>query len=651
MVRQLTAIMFTDIVGYTVLMQQDEHQARLSRDLLRRVLEREIAARGGKILQIYGDGSLSIFRSAIDAVRCAIEIQEALREGVQTVPLRIGIHTGDIVHDEDGVFGDGVNVAARIQALSVPGGVLISGKVYDEVKNHADIQTKNLGAFSLKHVKHPMKVFAVTNDGLAVPSESQVASGRTAQAKSVAVLPFVNMSNEPENEFFSDGVTEEIINALTRVNGLKVTARTSSFTFKNQTLDVRTIAERLGVTHILEGSVRRARDRVRVTAQLVCASDGYHLFSETYDRQLEDIFAVQDEIAQTIVERLARHLGPVQTSEGTTRKVVTSHPHDTEAYAEYLRGRFEWARFTPDGAKRSIRHYERSIEMDPSCALPHTGLATSYVFLGAIGYLPASETFPPAEAAALKALELEPDMGQSHVALGAVRLFFHWDFDGAYHSLQKALSLTPGSAEAHHVYGLYLEATSEWEEAVDEMRAAVQLDPLSAVYGDSLAHALAAAGRLTEAREQIRRTLEAHPRFRSAIETSGWIHVRAGDYESALADFERLPVEAGHDFAGLGDRGYAYARTGRVEDAQRMIAMLDERARRQHGMALELDYASVYEGLGDRERALEHLGRAVDRRMGTVVLLPSFSAFVDAHSDPRFQALLDRIGIPRVVPA
>jgi adenylate cyclase len=650
MVRQLTAIMFTDIVGYTVLMQQDEHRARQARDRLRLVLEREIAAHGGKILQLYGDGSLSIFRSAIDAVRCAVTIQEALR-GEPAVPLRIGIHTGDIVHDEDGVFGDGVNVAARIQALSVPGGVLISGKVYDEVKNHPEIQTRSLGAFNLKHVKHPMKVFAVTSGGLTVPSERHVASGRAATAKSVAVLPFVNMSNDPENEFFSDGVTEEIINALTRVNGLKVTARTSSFAFKNESRDIRAIADQLGVTHVLEGSVRRAANRVRVTAQLICASDGYHLFSDTYDRQLEDIFTVQDEISQAIVASLARHLGPVQTSEDGPRAVATSHSHDTEAYAEYLRGRFEWARFTPDGAKRSIRHYQRSIEMDPACALPYSGVATSYVFLGAIGYLPAAEAFQPAEAAALKALELEPEAAQSHVALGAVRLFFHWDFDGAYHSLQKALSLTPGSAQAHHMYGFYLEAVGDWEEAVDEMRAAVQLDPLSAVYGDSLAHALAAAGRIAEAREQIDRTLETHPRFRSAIETSGWIHVRARDYEAALADFERLPKEAGHDFAGLGDRGYAYARTGRVDEAHRMLAMLDERARRQPGMALELDYACIHEGLGDRARAFEHLDRAIDLRMGSVVLLPSLSAFADAQSDPRFQALLDRIGIPGVVAA
>jgi TolB-like protein/Tfp pilus assembly protein PilF len=338
------------------------------------------------------------------------------------------------------------------------------------------------------------------------------------------VLPFVNMSNDPENEFFSDGITEEIINALTQVNGLKVTARTSSFSFKNQNQDIRAIADRLGVTHVLEGSVRRAGNRVRITAQLICATDGYHMFSETYDRSIEDIFAVQDDIARTIMGRLASHLGPVQTSE-EERQVHVAHSHDTEAYAEYLRGRFEFARFTPDGARRSLVHYERSIGMDPTCALPFTGLATSYVFLGAVGYLPATEAFPRAETAALRALELEPDAGPSHVALGAVKLFFDWDFEGAYRSLQKALTLTPGSADAHHVYGMYLEAVGEFEEAIEAMRTAVQLDPLSAVFNDSLAHSLSAAGRVGEAREQIEHTLRMEPHFRSAIESLGWIHI------------------------------------------------------------------------------------------------------------------------------
>lgn len=649
MVRQLTAMMFTDMAGFTAMMQQDELQARRSVERQRLVLERAIAGHGGKLLQLYGDGSLSVFRSAIDAVRCAMDIQAELRQA-PPVPLRIGIHTGDVVHDEQGVFGDGVNVASRIQALSVPGGVLISGKVFDEVKNHRDIRTRSMGEFNLKHVKHPMKVFAVVNDGLAVPVESDMAAGRVGKTKSVAVLPFVNLSTDKENEFFSDGVTEEIINALTRVNGLKVTARTSSFAFKNRNEDIRLIAEQLAVTHIVEGSVRRAGSRVRVTAQLICAADGYHMFSETYDRSLEDIFSVQDEIARTIVGELADHLGPVRTSE-EVRQVRSAHSHDTEAYAEYLRGRYEWARFTPDAARRSIEHYERSIEMDADCALPYTGLATSYAFLGTIGYMPAEEAFPKAEEAALRAIEIEPDTGQSHVALAMVRLFHDWDFEATYNLLQKAISLTPGNADAYYVYALYLSVVGDLEDSLEAARAAVQLDPLAATYTDGLTHVLANMGRLDEAREQIDRTLAIHPHFRSAIETSGWLYVAEGNYEAAIREFERLPVEAQHEFAGASDRGVAYAKAGRLEDAHRMLELIETRAKERPDLNLDIDLALVHEALGDREKSLECLSRAIDRRLGSVVLVSGFAGFREARNDQRFQALMDRIGIPRAVAA
>jgi adenylate cyclase len=649
MVRQLTAIMFTDMAGYTALMQHDERQAKAERDRQRKVLEQSIAGQGGKLLQYYGDGSLSVFSSAISAVQSAMEIQSALREAPR-VPLRIGIHTGDVVHDEDGVFGDGVNVASRIQSMSVPGGILISGKVFDEVKNHPEIRTRSLGAFNLKHVKHPMNVFAITNDGLAVPTESDLAPGRTSTSRSVAVLPFVNLSADPENEYFSDGITEEIINALTRVNGLKVTARTSSFAFKNHHEDIRQIAERLAVTHLVEGSVRRAGNRVRITAQLISAADGYHMFSETYDRSLEDIFAVQDEIARAIVQKLADHLAPVRTS-AEERHVEGAHSHDTQAYPEYLKGRFEWARYTPDGARHAIRHFERSVEMDDTCALPYTGLASAFVYLGVVGHMPAAEAFPRAEIAALRALELEPDAGESHVALASVRLFYDWDFDGAYRSLQKALSLTPGAADAHYVYSLYLEAMGELDEAAEMARTAVQLDPLSPMYNDGLAHTLALLGRLDEAKALLLHTIELDPQFRAATNSLGWLHVMEGDYEAAIAVFETLPGMAGNPFAAAGDRGYAYAKAGRIEDARRMLGLLDQRTRDNPGVNLDVDFAIVHEGLGDRTKAIEHLSMAIDRRMGSVVLLGAFFSFREARSDPAFEALLERIGVSQAAMA
>ncbi len=648
MVRQLTAIMFTDMVGYTALMQENEHQATLIRDRHREILERLIGAQDGRILQFYGDGTLSVFKSAIAAVRCAIEVQSDLRSGDPPIPLRIGLHTGDVVHDDGGVYGDGVNVASRIEGLGVAGAVLISEKVFDEVKNQPDIQTKGLGQFNLKNVKRPMEVYAIANNGLTVPEDAALRPRRAGTGKSIAVLPFVNMSSDSENEFFSDGMTEEIINALVRVNGLQVTARTSSFAFKNHSKDIRDIAEELGVTHVLEGSVRRAGDRVRVTAQLIYAKDGYHLFSESYDGGLDDVFALQDQISLKIVEQLASHLGPVNTSgDEVDEQLVHGHTHDSEAYAEYLRGRFEWARWTPEGVRKAIAHYERSIDMDPECALPHSGAGTAYVFMGAIGYLPPEQAFQKAERHAKRALELEESAGEAHTAMAAVQFFYHWDWDGAYRSFQKALSLTPGSAEAHQLYGMYLRALGDNEESLDELRTAVALDPLFYGIRDELAKSLAVAGKLDEAEAELKSILLADPSFRAATETLGWIQIARGRPEAALAIFDTLPQKAGHRFAAASSRGYALAALGRADEAREMLVLLEKRQVEEPDVELSVDFALVYQGLGDYDQAFHYLDEVADRRMGAMVFLAKNIFWgEDIRRDARFDALLERIGHP-----
>ncbi len=651
MVRQLTAIMFTDMVGYTALMQEDERLAKLCRDRHREVLRRLVPEFDGDTLQFYGDGTLSVFDSAIQAVRCGVAIQGQFRTSKPPVAVRIGIHSGDVVHDEEGVFGDGVNVAARIQGLSVPGGLLISDKVYDEVKNQDDLPTISLGEFDLKHVKRSTGVYAVTAPGLMVPEDDQLAEARISHKRSVAVLPFVNMSPDPENEFFSDGITEELINALTRVNGLQVTARTSSFAFKNRSEDVRDIAERLGVTHLVEGSVRRAGSRVRVSAQLISAADGYHLFSEVFEEDMEDIFAVQDQITRAIVAELSTYLGPDRPStilpEGRD-SLIHTHSHDLGAHTEYLRGRFEWGKWTPDGARRAIAHYKRAIEMDPDCALPYSGMATAFVFLASTGHAPPQEAFPKAEAAAQKALELEPQAGASHLALAAVRLFHDWNWEESYHCFQKALSLIPGSSEAHQMYAVYLQTTGEYDEAVDSARIAVELDPLSLPANHTLAQALLFADRLEEAEEQAQLCLVMDPTFRSATETLGFIRLAQGRFEDALEYFEQLPTKAGNPGAAAAPRGYTYGKLGRTGDARRMLQLLESRRQSEPAVSLSADFAVVHMGLEEYDEALQYLQEAMELRLGFLVFVKHSPIwrYAPITEDPRFVELMSAIGAP-----
>ena len=325
--------MFADMAGYTALMQENEQLARQKRHRLKSVLESAVDHHHGKIIQYYGDGSLSIFSSAINAVQCAVTIQQQLREA-PVVDLRIGIHTGDVTVEDGSIYGDGVNLASRVESLAGPGSVFISEKVHDEIRNQENITSHELGYFELKNVKQPVRIFAIASGGLVIPSRDEI-RGKTKQPSNrLAVLPFVNMSADPENEYFSDGITEELLNALTKVDGLQVTSRTSAYAFKGKNDDIRDIAVKLNVDKVLEGSVRKAGSRVRITAQLINAADGYHLWSETYDRQLTDIFEVQDEISGIIANKLRENLTVAQR-ESQAPKAPTQN---IAAYTAYLQG-------------------------------------------------------------------------------------------------------------------------------------------------------------------------------------------------------------------------------------------------------------------------------------------------------------------------
>ncbi len=638
--RRLAAIMFADMVGYTALLQVDEAKARASRSRLRGVLRKEVDSRGGLVVQFYGDGALSVFPSALGAAESALAIQRELTSGLP-VPVRIGIHIGDVIHDSEGAFGDGVNVAARIESLSVPGGVLVSDKVFDEIKNQRHIQTRHMGSFRLKNVAAPVTVHALSNEGLTIPDLESLGPA-AGGGSSIAVLPFMNMSADQDNEYFSDGITEELINLLTRVNGLQVTARTSSFSFKGKHVDVREIGRELGVAHVLEGSVRRSGDRVRITAQLLDASNGYHVFSETYDRTVDDMFATQDEISNTIVAALSDQL-VAPMSDPVDRDNRGLSP---EAHKEYLKGLFHWARWTPEGAREAIKAFQRAVEIDPGAALPHSGLANCYGYFGFLGQVPFDESFPKARFHAEKALDLDPSLGEAHVALGLVELFGRWNFEGAYEHFQKALSLNPGAAGVRHMYAIYLMATGDRQGALEEMRTAVALDPMSPMMKLNLAFALQACERSDEAEAVVQGILDDDPHFRSALETLGWIRTGQGRMDDALEAFEALHRMHNDPLKGVADLGYVYAILGRTEEAREMLARLEQRRERDKGVTLGVDFAVVHAGLGEIDAAVAHLREARDQHMAAVLLLPNHPPWQDLMAHPQVAAVYQEIGRP-----
>jgi TolB-like protein/class 3 adenylate cyclase len=335
--RQLAAIMFTDMVGYTALMQANEQLAIQKRDRTKNIFEKALAKHEGKLLQYYGDGTMSIFSSAVNAVLSAIEMQTLLQTDPK-IDVRIGIHTGDVITDENGIYGDSVNVASRIESLATPGGIFISEKLFDEVKNSEGISTKPLGYFELKNVKQPMQVYAITNPGINIPSREELIGKTKTKLNSIAVLPFASMSSDPENEFFCDGITEELINVLAQVDGLQVTSRTSVFAFKGKHEDVREIAAKLNVQKIIEGSVRKSGNKVRITAQLINAADGNHFWSEAYDCNLEDIFEILDEISRAIANKLRTNLNAGKHQS----QLAKASTQNLEAYKKYLHALYHY---------------------------------------------------------------------------------------------------------------------------------------------------------------------------------------------------------------------------------------------------------------------------------------------------------------------
>ncbi len=638
--RQLAAILFADMTGYTALMQQNEELARQKRRRLKEVLESTIEQFNGKILQYYGDGSLSIFNSAIDSIRCSISIQQQLQQDPK-VELRMGIHTGDVIIEEEAIYGDGVNLASRIESLAVPGGIFISEKVYDEIKNHDSLLTREMGYFELKNVKEPVRVFAIANEGIVVPSREEV-KGKTKQPRNrLAVLPFVNMSADPENEYFSDGITEELLNALTRVDGLQVTSRTSAFAFKGKNNDIRDIAIQLNVDKILEGSVRKAGNRVRITSQLINAADGYHIWSESYDRNLTDIFEVQDEISSIIANKMRENLVPARQEE----KIVKAPVKEVEAYTCYLKALHFWNKLTPADGRKCIECCEQAIDIEPGYAQAYAMAAAGYAYLGSSGQMIPNQAFEIVQQYANKALELDSTVAEGHIAKAGYYLFYEWNWPKAYESLQKSIELNPGAIDAYELLGFYYIIIGEKEKALQTLKDAEQLDPLSPVVIQSLGNMYIFNEQYDEAIRQADKLLYMHPRMRASLEMKAWATGMKGDWAAALPLFEEVHRLTGHPLKGILGMGYTYARLGETEKAMECIRKMEQRVVEEPQAVIDADLAGVWYGLGNLDKTFYHLNQCIDKRMGPVSYFLEYPAYRGIKGDPRYNELKKRMNI------
>lgn len=637
--RQLAAIVFADMTGFTALMQENEHLALEKRKRMKEVLESSIEKYHGKILQYYGDGSLSIFNSAIQAVESSITIQQQLQLSPK-VDMRIGIHTGDITMDEETIFGDGVNLASRIESLAVPGAVFISEKVFDEIKNQQNIRCREMGYFELKNVKEPVKVYAIANEGVVVPSRDEL-KGKTKQPQNrLAVLPFVNMSADPENEYFSDGITEELLNALTKVNGLQVISRTSAFAFKGKLDDIREIAVKLNVDKILEGSVRKTGNRVRITAQLINAADGYHIWSETYDRNLTDIFEVQDEISSIITNRMRENLSAVRQTE----QLVKAQTNNVEAYTLYLKAIHYWNKLTPADTKKGIECLEQALMLEPEYARAYALLAGAYSYLGASGQIDPVKAFSLVHEYSDKALALDRNIAEGYMAKGSAYLLYEWKFNKAYECLQKAKELNPGLSETAQLLAYYYVSIGEKSEAIKTLEEALKKDPLSPVVNHYLTEAYIYNEQYDDAINQANKILEVYPQMRATIEMKAWAIGMKGDWETALPLFMEVHKLTGHPLKGLTGLGYAYAKLGQTEKAMECIHKLEQREIEYPESLLEGDFVTIYTGLGNLDKIFYYINKGIEKRHGPVKFYLAHPMYNFIRSDPRYLEVEKKIG-------
>jgi len=634
--RRLAAIMFTDVVGYAAATQKNEVLALEQLEEYRTILRGFFDRHGGREIKTIGDAILVEFASALGAVRCATEIQRSLYSHNQGLPrerrilTRIGIHLGDVISKGADVYGDAVNIASRIEPLAEPGGICVSQQVYDHVRNKDDIKSARLGPRELKNISSPVDLYKI------LPSwEREERAAVTRDKTRLAILPLANIGRDPENEYFADGLTEELISTVSRLKGLAVTSRTSVMKYKNSPKGMPEVGEELGVGTVLEGSVRKGGSKVRIAVQLIDVHNDKHLWSQSYDREIQDVFAIQSDIAQNVASALELQL--LAEERGQIERKATD---DVEAYTMYLKGRFYWNERNPDSVRKAMSYFEKAIARDSRFALAYVGSADCYLILDDQGVLDPKEAQPKAKSQLDAALKLDDRLAEAHASLANL-LMHRWDWSGAEAEYKRAIELNPNYVAAHHWYSLLLAHLGRLEEALGEIRVALRLDPVSPIVNTNLALRLAEAGRFDESVEQFKRTLALEPNFGIAHAHLGGIYLTMSKFDEAIAELQRAIEIQGNQARPKSLLAYAYGMKGDRARTLKVLSELQEDAKNSF-VPGEL-FGTIYFALGNKEKAFSFMERAYEERSSTLPYIKLFPAYREIRADPRFNSLLNKI--------
>ena len=637
--RRLAAIMFTDMVGYSALAQADEEAALATLDRHNRLLRPIFSRFHGREVKSVGDAFLVEFDSALEAARCALEIQQALHDHDRgssdegKIRVRIGIHVGDVVQTDGDLLGDAVNIASRIEPLAEPDGICVTQQVYDQILNKISVPMARLPPVALKNIHLPIAVYRFVPSWESRSPEKTDAAAR--KGRSLAVLPLANISPDPKDEYFAVGLTEELISVLSQVRDLSVIARTSVAAYKSAPKSVAQIGAELGVDTVLEGSVRKAGNRIRISLQLVDAASQRHIWASSYNRELDDVFAVQSEIADRTAEALKLELTEAARSDVERRPA----PHP-EAYDLYLRGLVAASDLDHGGLEEAARCFEKATARDPNFADAFASWADLYVMAAGV-QLPVREVMPRARELVRRALELDPDSSDAHSALGNIAFQFDHDWKRAEAEFRKAIALNPSNVIAHRFLGILLMALCRFEEAKEVFRRAIRLDP-GGHNQRSLAWAELETGRVEDAIAYGKEDVARNPSMSHPHVYLGFTYLAAGRKEEAAK--EAATPLSGTDEVERFDHALLNALVGRPELARAVAAEIEAGQAKAYFSAADL--AMIYAALGQKERALDLLEK--DAREGDGILwLFHRSVFFDPiREDPRFVALLREYQLP-----
>jgi adenylate cyclase len=632
--------MFTDLVGYSSITSLDEGRALKLLEHHRSLLQPIFEKHQGTVIKTMGDGFLVEFASAVEAVSCAVQAQDEIRlvnehrGRNERILARIGIHVGDVVHSAGDILGDAVNVAARLQPLAAAGGICVTRQVVDQLQGRVPYKVTRLGVRELKNIRHPVELYTVE-----VPKGLTESEEPALDPHRIAILPFANLSADPNDKYFADGMTEELISTVSRIGELSVISRTSVMRYKDTVMQVGDIGRELSAGSLLEGSIRKAGNKVRITTQLIDAKNDKHLWAQSYDRDLTDIFAIQGDIAEQVAGALK-----VKLLSKDKQALEQKPTNSSESYSLYLKGRYYWNERTKDSIKKAIRYFEEAVQLDPNFALAYTGLADCYLILEDRGWASHSEAGPLTKGYAEKALELNRDLAEAHASLGLV-LDERWDFAGAEKELKHAIALKPNYATAYHWYSNLLGNMGRHEEALEFEKRALELDPYSSVFMQGIGLDLLFMGRTHEAISQFEKTLEKDPGFVSVHFWKAWAHERAGDVQQAIEDARRAAE-------GLGNAGFRklnlasiYARAGKREKAAKLLDEAQSDTSDEYKSPTFI--AMVKFDLGEIDEAFRWLEKAYQEHDGFLLYFREFPWCSEYRSDTRWLEIERKMGLSK----